>query len=287
MPRKEPPQGPISARALGSKSRLLQGLPDPRCRLAANPALAVPGELLPRLRDTLSDVIKALEMLEFGDLVEKLQTELVDKSKKGSLNVNSSVAKGKTATPSAGASAPKSASVKGKEKATIVLPGLSAAATPFDPDSSGAAVPMDMDVEDADVDADVDAEPLLQVERAEKWESCRDYPRLAFRRDAHCCGDAGAAHFYLSDSRAIDIDIIGVAPPPPMTDPGWRFWAPVEPAPGRLAIVAHVGDARAPRATSRDPDCRSSAGSDRRPHHPGPRFDDGDVVKADRKFNVE
>ncbi|KAJ7464425.1 histone-fold-containing protein [Mycena latifolia] len=129
-----------------------------------------------------SDVLKALEMIEFGDLVDKLQAELVvyreqaktDKSKKGSSNVNSSIAKGKTSTPSAGASTPKSASAKGKEKATIVLPGVGAASavtTPLDPDmgesiSPGTGVPMDVDVEDADVDVDVDvdAEPLVQVE---------------------------------------------------------------------------------------------------------------------------
>ncbi|KAJ7349451.1 histone-fold-containing protein, partial [Mycena albidolilacea] len=60
-----------------------------------------------------SDVLKALEMIEFGDLVDKLQAELLvyreqaktDKSKKGSSNVNSSTVKGKSTSV---ASTPKS-----------------------------------------------------------------------------------------------------------------------------------------------------------------------------------
>ncbi|KAJ6547309.1 histone-fold-containing protein [Mycena capillaripes] len=114
-----------------------------------------------------SDVLKALEMIEFGDLVDKLQAELVvyreqaktDKSKKGSSNVNSSVVKGKTTSV---ASTPKSA--KGKEKATIILPPSTSTSAPLDVDpsesiSSGPGMAMDVDEE-----VDVDADPLVQVD---------------------------------------------------------------------------------------------------------------------------
>ncbi|KAJ7279974.1 hypothetical protein C8J57DRAFT_1174663 [Mycena rebaudengoi] len=78
-----------------------------------------------------SDVLKALEMIEFGVLVDKLQAELLvyreqaktDKSKKGSSNVNSAVVKGKGTSV---ASTPKSVPAKGKDEATIVLPMPSA-----------------------------------------------------------------------------------------------------------------------------------------------------------------
>ncbi|KAJ7083968.1 histone-fold-containing protein [Mycena belliarum] len=112
-----------------------------------------------------SDVLKALEMIQFGDLVDKLQAELVvyreqaktDKSKKGSSNVNSSIVKGKT--PSS-ASTPKAVSIKGKEKATIVLPALaSAAALEGDVgESISSALGFAMDVDD------VEAEPFVQVD---------------------------------------------------------------------------------------------------------------------------
>ncbi|KAJ7684912.1 histone-fold-containing protein [Mycena polygramma] len=114
-----------------------------------------------------SDVLKALEMIEFGDLVDKLQAELIvyreqaktDKSKKGSSNVNSSVVKGKTTSA---VSTPKS--VKGKEKATIVLPALASTSALPDVDqnesiSSGAGMAMDVDDE-----VDVDADPVAQVD---------------------------------------------------------------------------------------------------------------------------
>ncbi|KAJ7752107.1 histone-fold-containing protein [Mycena metata] len=115
-----------------------------------------------------SDVLKALEMIEFGDLVDKLQAELVvyreqaktDKSKKGSSNVNSNGPKGKTTVSVASTTK----SVKGKEKATIVLPPLASNSTPLDADpsesiSSGPGMAMDVDE-----DVDVDADPSVQVE---------------------------------------------------------------------------------------------------------------------------
>ncbi|KAJ7140062.1 histone-fold-containing protein [Mycena crocata] len=117
-----------------------------------------------------SDVLKALEMIEFGDLVDKLQAELTvyreqaktDKSKKGSSNVNGSVVKGKVAPAPASASA----SIKGKEKATIVLPASSAfTSAPLGAESiSSAGMAMDVDVDGTPDDADPDAEPLLQLE---------------------------------------------------------------------------------------------------------------------------
>ncbi|KAF7307721.1 DNA polymerase epsilon subunit 3 [Mycena kentingensis (nom. inval.)] len=90
-----------------------------------------------------SDVLKALETIEFGDLVDKLQGELnvyrelakTDKSKKGiSISANIPAPKGKAAAAAAAAAAssasasnsaastPAPPSVKGKERATIVLP---------------------------------------------------------------------------------------------------------------------------------------------------------------------
>ncbi|KAJ7172714.1 histone-fold-containing protein [Mycena filopes] len=112
-----------------------------------------------------SDVLKALEMIEFGDLVDKLQAELLvyreqaktDKSKKGSSSIGP---KGKTTTPLASTTK----SVKGKEKATIVLPPLAANSVPIDVDpsesiSSGPGMAMDVDEE-----IDVDLDPSVHVE---------------------------------------------------------------------------------------------------------------------------
>ncbi|KAK7023764.1 DNA polymerase epsilon subunit 3 [Favolaschia claudopus] len=114
-----------------------------------------------------SDVLKALEMIEFGDLVDKLQTELLvyreqaktDKSKKGSSNVNSHAVKGKTAPVT---STPKS--VKGKEKAVILLPPALAPSSSHDPDpadSMTTAHEMAMDVDD---EGDVDMDPPIPVD---------------------------------------------------------------------------------------------------------------------------
>ncbi|KAJ6455840.1 histone-fold-containing protein [Mycena sanguinolenta] len=106
-----------------------------------------------------SDVLKALEMIEFGDLVDKLQAELTvyrelaktDKSKKGSSNVNSSAAKGKSASI---ASTPKS--VK------IILPPSTVASgsadvNPTESISTGPGMAMD-------VDEEVDVEDPVRVE---------------------------------------------------------------------------------------------------------------------------
>ncbi|KAJ7273459.1 histone-fold-containing protein [Mycena haematopus] len=112
-----------------------------------------------------SDVLKALEMIEFGDLVDKLQAELLvyrelaktDKSKKGSSNVNSSAVKGKSASV---ASTPKSVKI-------IVLPPSAVASGSVDADptesiSSGPGMAMEVDeevdVEDPSVRVDTDAE---------------------------------------------------------------------------------------------------------------------------------
>ncbi|KAF8212498.1 histone-fold-containing protein [Mycena galopus ATCC 62051] len=107
-----------------------------------------------------SDVLKALEMIEFGDLVDKLQAELTvyrelaktDKTKKGTSNVNSSTVKGKTPV----ASTPKS--VK------IILPPSAAASGAVEADltesiSSGPGMAMDVDDE-----GDVDVDSFVRVE---------------------------------------------------------------------------------------------------------------------------
>ncbi|KAF8063277.1 histone-fold-containing protein [Lyophyllum atratum] len=72
-----------------------------------------------------SDVLKALELIEFGDLVDKLQGELLlyrqhaktDKTKKGP---TTSVPSGKVRPPPGAATAPAGAKSKGKEK---MVPG--------------------------------------------------------------------------------------------------------------------------------------------------------------------
>ncbi|KAG5643983.1 hypothetical protein DXG03_009272 [Asterophora parasitica] len=80
-----------------------------------------------------SDVLKALEMIEFGDLVDKLQGELVvyrqqaknDKTKKGTSNVGSASAPGGKvrAVPHTGTAPPAGSSKsKGKEKAAVGPP---------------------------------------------------------------------------------------------------------------------------------------------------------------------
>ncbi|KAJ6552044.1 histone-fold-containing protein [Mycena vulgaris] len=199
MPRKEPPQGPISAQA--QQELVSEGMENfelPKSLVTRIARSALPENVKMQKETVLSlikgstvfinylaatahdvalskqhksisasDVLKALEMIEFGDLVDKLQAELVvyreqaktDKSKKGSSNVNSSVAKG-SKTPSV-ASTPKS--VKGKEKATIVLPP-SAFPAALDADmgesiSSGPGAPMDVDDE-----VEIDVDPYVPVE---------------------------------------------------------------------------------------------------------------------------
>ncbi|KAF7320978.1 hypothetical protein HMN09_00184600 [Mycena chlorophos] len=122
-----------------------------------------------------SDVLKALETIEFGDLVDKLQMELlvyrdlarIDKNKKGtSISAAVPSAKGKatavsTAPPSeSSASTPApsiSASAKGKERATHLLapPSASAtgASTPAGESMSSGSGPVgDMEVDDEEND---------------------------------------------------------------------------------------------------------------------------------------
>ncbi|KAJ6632396.1 histone-fold-containing protein [Mycena sp. CBHHK59/15] len=187
MPRKEPPQGPISAQA--QQDLVSEGMENfelPKSLVTRIARSALPENVKMQKETVLSlikgstvfinylgatahdvalskqhksisasDVLKALEMIEFGDLVDKLQAELLiyreqaktDKSKKGSSNVNSSVAKGKTPSVS---STPKS--VKGKEKATIVLPPTSA--------STSIALDYDMDRPESPSSASVMKEAL-------------------------------------------------------------------------------------------------------------------------------
>ncbi|KAJ7102890.1 hypothetical protein C8R44DRAFT_887616 [Mycena epipterygia] len=201
MPRKEPPQGPISAQA--QQELVSEGMENfelPKSLVTRIARSALPENVKMQKETVLSlikgstvfinylaatrvsipssscisasDVLKALEMIEFGDLVDKLQAELIvyreqaktDKSKKGSSNVNTSVVKGKT--PSV-ASTPKS--VKGKEKATIILP----ASTPDvgESISSGPGIAMDVDEEvDVDVDPFVDGEGEGEGGRLEEEE---------------------------------------------------------------------------------------------------------------------
>ncbi|KAJ7641655.1 histone-fold-containing protein [Roridomyces roridus] len=144
MPRKEPPPGPISAQA--QQDRVSEGMENfelPKSLVTRIAKSALPENVKMQKETVLSlikgstvfinylgaahdvalskqhksisasDVLKALEMIEFGDLADKLQGELTvyrelaktDKSKKGSSNVNGSAAlKGKAS------------SAKGKEK---------------------------------------------------------------------------------------------------------------------------------------------------------------------------
>ncbi|KAJ7773678.1 histone-fold-containing protein [Mycena maculata] len=113
-----------------------------------------------------ADVLKALEIIEFGDLVDKLQGELqvyrdlakTDKTKKGSSSIVAP--KGK---------APSATSVKGKEKAIIVLPPALGAA-PLGVDvgesiSSGPGAAMDVDEElDVDAEVEIEADAFVQVD---------------------------------------------------------------------------------------------------------------------------
>ncbi|KAJ7279971.1 histone-fold-containing protein [Mycena rebaudengoi] len=190
MPRKEPPPGPISAQA--QQDLVSEGMENfelPKSLVTRIARSALPENVKLQKETVLSlikgstvfinylaatshdvalskqhksisasDVLKALEMIEFGDLVDKLQAELLvyreqaktDKSKKGSSNVNSAVVKGKGTSV---ASTPKSVPTKGKDKATIVLPPPSAFATlPLGADAV-AGVAMDVD-DDIDIDAD-------------------------------------------------------------------------------------------------------------------------------------
>ncbi|KAJ7046526.1 histone-fold-containing protein [Mycena alexandri] len=152
-----------------------------------------------------SDVLKALEMIEFGDLVDKLQAELLvyreqaktDKSKKGSSNVNGNVPKGKTTTPVASTTK----SVKGKEKATIVLPPLASNSTPVDADpsesiSSGPGMAMDVDE-----DIDVDADPSVQVDTDGEGEGVR----LEEEEEAEDAEDIEEEPEELVDTVALDV----------------------------------------------------------------------------------
>ncbi|KAF9467545.1 histone-fold-containing protein [Collybia nuda] len=105
-----------------------------------------------------SDVLKALEMIEFGDLVDKLQAELViyreqaktDKSKKGSSNVNSAPIPSVKIRPLAQVSSAKGKG-KDKEKLTVPLPPpftsvpLHHAAESI---STGSRMPMEVDWEE-------------------------------------------------------------------------------------------------------------------------------------------
>ncbi|KAJ7641700.1 hypothetical protein FB45DRAFT_900816 [Roridomyces roridus] len=109
-----------------------------------------------------SDVLKALEMIEFGDLADKLQGELTG-AKNGSSNVNGSAAlKGKASF----------AKGKEKEKATIVLPGSAAPSTSGahadgESISSRPGVAQGMDV-DEDVELDVEGDPYAEVDVEEE-----------------------------------------------------------------------------------------------------------------------
>ncbi|CAK5276092.1 unnamed protein product [Mycena citricolor] len=146
-----------------------------------------------------SDVLKALEMIEFGDLVDMLQAELQiyrdqsksDKTKKASASANlasastaAAVGKGKSTSAST-ASTPAPKSAKGKEKATILLPASALASarqsesrgavpvTPGESVSAGPGVAMDVDGEDdRDVDipvpADSDREGDAEIEEADE-----------------------------------------------------------------------------------------------------------------------
>ncbi|KAJ7207816.1 histone-fold-containing protein [Mycena pura] len=115
-----------------------------------------------------SDVLKALETIEFGDLVDKLQGELLvyrelaktDKTKRGSVSVGPSTGKGKApAATTAGAATPGSVSSKGKERAKIVLPASAVAAVAVGGESvsSEPGAAMDVDVDD---EVDIDLEPI-------------------------------------------------------------------------------------------------------------------------------
>ncbi|KAF7338507.1 DNA polymerase epsilon subunit 3 [Mycena venus] len=215
MPRKETPQGgAISAQA--QQDLISEGMENfelPKSLVTRIARSALP-ENVKMQKETVvslikgstvfinylaSDVLKALEMIEFGDLVDKLQAELVgtslpieitlmltavlvvyreqaktDKSKKGSSNVNSTVVKGKTTSV---ASTPKSA--KGKEKATIVLPPLASASVsivdPTESISSGPGLAMDVD-EQADVDVRIETDGEGEGERQEEEEEEPEEP---------------------------------------------------------------------------------------------------------------
>ncbi|KAF7297205.1 Histone-fold-containing protein [Mycena indigotica] len=106
-----------------------------------------------------SDVLKALETIEFGDLVDQLQDELqlyrelgkADKNKKAAASI--SKGKGPASESSASTPAP-TISIKGKERAVIVLParnGASSISTPLGGDSiSSRSVAGEMEIDDED-----------------------------------------------------------------------------------------------------------------------------------------
>ncbi|KDR71662.1 hypothetical protein GALMADRAFT_143909 [Galerina marginata CBS 339.88] len=142
-----------------------------------------------------SDVLKALEMIEFSDVVNKLQGELQiyrdlsknDKSKKGTSNgASSSSRKAPTGSASASASAPPKG--KGKEKASTGNPPPPPfTSAPLDIPAvhprvaelgGGAGAPMDVDDEETSVSVGVGAVHIAEDEVDEM-----DDPDVDWERD--------------------------------------------------------------------------------------------------------
>ncbi|KAH9475069.1 DNA polymerase epsilon subunit 3 [Psilocybe cubensis] len=102
-----------------------------------------------------SDVLKALEMIEFGDMVNKLQSELLiyrevsknDKGKKGTTNGTSSARK----APQSSTSAPPKS--KGKEKPGALPPPFTSAPLAAASSHSQGDTPMDIDDQTTSISA--------------------------------------------------------------------------------------------------------------------------------------